>query len=70
MQHLLNEFDVAERLNLSVATLRRWRLFQRGPKFVKVDSLVRYRPDDVEMWLAMPSTGGETVAMETIIEKV
>ena len=42
--NLLTECDVSERLHVSVASLRRWRLENRGPRFIKVGSLVRYRP--------------------------
>ena len=62
MQSFLNEQEVAKRLNVSVATLRRWRLEKRGPMFVKVGSLVRYRPEDLDLWVA--PTGG-TVAVLT-----
>jgi excisionase family DNA binding protein len=50
---------VAALLNVSVAALRRWRLERRGPRFIKVGSLVRYRQSDVEMWLASRPVGGE-----------
>jgi excisionase family DNA binding protein len=58
MLSLLTEDDVAKELNLSLASLRRWRLEKRGPRFIKVGSLVRYRPEDVEAWLASLPTGG------------
>ncbi len=58
MLSLLTEDDVAKGLNLSLASLRRWRLEKRGPRFIKVGSLVRYRPEDVENWLASLPTGG------------
>jgi excisionase family DNA binding protein len=61
MTALLMEDQLAERLNVSVATLRRWRLGRRGPRFIKVGSLVRYRPEDVELWLAALPTGGAHV---------
>ena len=44
---LLNEFAVAEILDVSVATIRRWRLLQRGPRFVKIGAAVRYKREDV-----------------------
>lgn len=56
---LLTEDEVSKALNVSVASLRRWRLEQRGPLFVKVGSLVRYRPEDLESWLAALPTGGD-----------
>lgn len=58
MQSFLNEQEVSKRLNVSVATLRRWRLEKRGPMFVKVGSLVRYRPEDLDSWVAALPTGG------------
>lgn len=48
---LLNEYEVAERLKLSVATMRRWRLLRQGPKWLKLNSAVRYRPEDVQTYL-------------------
>jgi len=56
--NLLTECDVSERLHVSVASLRRWRLENRGPRFIKVGSLVRYRPEDLERWLLEQPTGG------------
>lgn len=62
MNTLLTEEDVAKQLNVSVATLRRWRLERRGPQFIKVGSLVRYRPEELEAWLAALPTGGMSAA--------
>ncbi len=56
---LFKEREVAERLAVSVATVRRWRLFGRGPKYSKIGSAVRYRPEDVSAWLESRPTGGE-----------
>ncbi len=56
---LLKEREVAARLHVSVACLRRWRLEGRGPRFVKLSALVRYRPEDLEQWLAGRPVGGE-----------
>jgi len=58
MLDLLTENDVSKRLNLSVASLRRWRLQRRGPAFVKVGCLVRYRPEDLDSWIADLPVGG------------
>ena len=68
MQSFLNEQEVSKRLNVSVATLRRWRLEKGGPTFIKVGSLVRYRPEDLDSWVAALPTGGDpagAVAMTT-----
>ena len=58
MQDLLTEQEVSKRLHVSLAALRRWRLERRGPKFLKVSSLVRYRPEELEQWLASQPVGG------------
>jgi predicted DNA-binding transcriptional regulator AlpA len=61
LQSLLNEFDVARITALSVASLRRYRLFGQGPKFLKLGAAVRYKPTDVSAWLESRPSGGETV---------
>ncbi len=61
MLNLLTEEEVAKHLHVSLASLRRWRLEKRGPQFIKVGSLVRYRPEDLESWLASLPTGGSDV---------
>jgi len=48
---MLNENQVAEYLNMSVAIVRKWRLFSKGPKFLKIGRAVRYKRTDVETWL-------------------
>jgi excisionase family DNA binding protein len=58
MLTLMTEVELSERLNVSLASLRRWRLEGRGPRFVKVGSLVRYRPEDLDEWLASLPAGG------------
>jgi hypothetical protein len=58
MSTLLTEEEVARQLHVSIASLRRWRLERRGPQFIKVGSLVRYRPEQIESWLAALPTGG------------
>ncbi len=66
MQIFLTEKDVAKQINVSLATLRRWRLEKRGPRFVKVGALVRYRPEDLEQWMAALPTGGTAPQRENI----
>jgi len=57
--HLLNEHEVAEMLDVSVATVRRWRLFKKGPRYLKLGALCKYRIEDVSAWLeSRPSGGG------------
>ena len=59
LETLLNEHEVARITGLSVASVRRWRLLRRGPSYKKIGAAVRYRPQDVEAWLASRPTGGE-----------
>ena len=44
---LLTETEVAKQLRVSLAALRKWRVLNRGPQFLKVGSLVRYRQGDI-----------------------
>jgi predicted DNA-binding transcriptional regulator AlpA len=41
-ERLLNEHEVAKLLNVSVATIRRRRLFRQPPDWVKIGASVRY----------------------------
>lgn len=56
---LINEHDVARLTGMSVATVRRWRLFKRGPQYLKLGSAVRYKPSDVAAWLNSRPHGGD-----------
>lgn len=58
LENLLNEYDVARVCGLSVASVRRWRLLKRGPKYLKIGAAVRYRREDVSAWLESRPTGG------------
>ena len=63
LAELLNEHDVARVTGLSVASVRRWRLFRQGPKYIKIGSAVRYKPEDITAWLeSRPSGGGHSEA--------
>ncbi len=47
-KRLLNEFEAADRLGLSVKTLRRWRWAGHPPAFIKIGRAVRYDPGVIE----------------------
>ena len=49
---LLTESQVADILNLRVATLRRWRWIGQGPRFIKIGAAVRYDPEQLKAYLA------------------
>jgi predicted DNA-binding transcriptional regulator AlpA len=51
IEKLLDEHEAAARLNLKVATLRRWRWSGRGPPFIKLGGAVRYLPADVAAFI-------------------
>jgi predicted DNA-binding transcriptional regulator AlpA len=57
-ERLLTEHELAEMTGVALATLRRWRLLGRGPKFLKLGATVRYTPQDVSAWLASRPCGG------------
>ena len=49
--HTLTETEVAEMLRCTKAALRKWRREGRGPRFIRVGRLIRYRLADVEEFL-------------------
>ena len=54
---LLNQRECAAYLGVSERTLEGWRLRGGGPAYIRVGQgrrrhLVRYRPADVEQWIA------------------
>jgi predicted DNA-binding transcriptional regulator AlpA len=57
-QSLLTETDVSRQLRVSLAALRKWRVMNRGPQFVKIGPLVRYRQTDIDAWLTSLPVGG------------
>jgi predicted DNA-binding transcriptional regulator AlpA len=59
----LTECEVSERTHISLATLRRWRLENRGPKYHKFGSLVRYGEEELILWEEARPTGGEGAAV-------
>ena len=47
----LTETEVAEMLRCTKAALRKWRREGRGPRFIRVGRLIRYRLADVDQFL-------------------
>jgi excisionase family DNA binding protein len=66
MQAFLTEKEVAKQIKVSLASLRRWRLLQRGPRFIKVGALVRYRAEDLDQWLENLPAGGTAPPQQEI----
>ena len=54
----LTECEVSDRTRISLATLCRWRLENRGPKYHKFGSLVRYGEEELTRWEQTQPTGG------------
>jgi excisionase family DNA binding protein len=54
-RRLLSIEEVAEYLDVPVATVRTWRANKSGPRGIRVGKHVRYRPSDVELWLDLRS---------------
>jgi predicted DNA-binding transcriptional regulator AlpA len=48
IEPLLTEHQVAELLKVSVATIRRRRLFRQPPDFLKIGASVRYRREAIQ----------------------
>lgn len=48
---LLTTPEVAELLRVEIRMLENWRSARKGPPFIKVGVLVRYRVVDLEAWL-------------------
>ena len=48
---LVDEPTLAMRLGVSRSTLQSWRYAGRGPRFLKLGRLVRYRTADVDEYL-------------------
>jgi predicted DNA-binding transcriptional regulator AlpA len=48
LETLLTEHQVAELLKVSVATIRRRRLFRQPPDFLKIGASVRYRREAIQ----------------------
>jgi hypothetical protein len=55
---LLTETEYAGLVKRSVKTIRKDRLFGRGPRFLKLGRSVRYKPSDIAMYLDSCPTGG------------
>jgi hypothetical protein len=49
---LLTEREASARYNVSIPWLRRARSLRSGPPFIRIGRLIRYRPQDVERYIA------------------
>ncbi|WP_216395904.1 helix-turn-helix transcriptional regulator [Arcanobacterium phocae] len=51
MDDLLTPQQAAKKLAISTRTLQTWRTTGKGPKFIQVDKIVRYRGEDIKAWI-------------------
>lgn len=51
LEHLLSVQELAEFLQVPIATLYQWRHLGRGPRVIKVGRYLRYDMNDVQEWL-------------------
>ena len=58
---LMDEARLAARLGVSRATLQSWRYAGRGPRYLKIGRLIRYREADVDAYLRAQLRGGLSV---------
>ena len=45
------DHEVAEQVGVSLSTVRRWRLQNQGPRYLKIGALVRYLPEDIDRFM-------------------
>jgi excisionase family DNA binding protein len=57
----LTETEVSQRTKVSLGTLRRWRLENKGPRYHKFGWLVRYPEDALTDWEDMQPGGGSGI---------
>lgn len=51
-EFLLTPREVARMLATTTDLLRKWRERGTGPEYVKIEGLIRYRPEDVDQWIS------------------
>lgn len=57
---LLTEHEVAQLLKVSVATMRRRRLFRQPPEYLKIGASVRYRRAAIQRLIESAEHDSET----------
>jgi predicted DNA-binding transcriptional regulator AlpA len=66
----MSETELARRISVSTAVLRKWRREGNGPRFLKLGRLVRYLVSDVDAWLEARSfDGGAQVSSRCSVDK-
>lgn len=57
LPEFLDEKSLCALLAISSVTATKWRAKAKGPPFIKVGRLVRYRRSDIEAWLRSCTIG-------------
>ena len=57
LRDLIDEVQLAARLGVSRSTLQSWRYGRRGPRYIKIGRLIRYRSADVDAFLTASTRG-------------
>ena len=52
MEQLLTTEELAKRMRVNPSTVRRWRLDDVGPQYLRVGTVYRYPISAVEAWIA------------------
>jgi excisionase family DNA binding protein len=52
MEQLLTTEELAKRMRVNPSTVRRWRLDDAGPPYLRVGTVYRYPVSAVEAWIA------------------
>ena len=62
LETLLTTPEVAARLGVAEITLRKWRIYGTGPRFIRCGANIRYRDADIEIWVSSRTVGSTSEA--------
>jgi predicted DNA-binding transcriptional regulator AlpA len=50
-EQLLSDIELAKIYGVKVSTIRKWRIVGKGPRWIKLGALVRYRISDANAFI-------------------
>lgn len=62
LEALLTTPEVAGRLGVAEITLRKWRIYGTGPRFIRCGANICYRAADIESWVSSRTVGSTSEA--------
>jgi hypothetical protein len=65
LDRLLSTEETANVFGVTPNTLEKWRVFGRGPKFIRVGRRIRYSPTDIAAYLAESTRTSTSTAPAT-----